>query len=162
MMTRHHNKGAPGDMNTRPDIHSATAASTTARAGRPRVSRLSRAEQLRVAKRAQREREREAGLVLARLRLPAPLAAQVMFAARQPGFAAALSAFLDAETVETSCFPQLKLLCWNRRSPLLSSADAWSLYERNWRFMEPGQLEPAERQLIDRLALRFGAGWPRG
>lgn len=123
-------------MKSLPGIHPATAASTTARAGRPRVSRLSRVEQLRAAKRAQRERE--AGLVLAPLRLPAPLAAQVMFAARQPGFAAALSAFLHAKTVETSRFPQLKLLCWNRRSPLLSAADAWSLYERNWRFIEPG------------------------
>ena len=149
-------------MNTRPGIHSVNAATSAPRAGRPRVSRLSRAEQLRAAKRAQREREREAGLVLARLRLPAPLAAQLTFAARQPGFAAALSAFLDAETVEAARYPQLKLLCWNRRSPLLSAADAWSLYERNWRFIEPGQLEPAERQLIDRLALRFGAGASHG
>lgn len=145
-------------MSTRPGIHSASAA----RAGRPRVSHLSRAEQLRAAKRAQRERERAAGLVLARLRLPALLAAQLMFAARQPGFAAALSAFLDAETVEAARYPQLKLLCWNRRSPLLSAADAWSLYERNWRFIEPGQFEPVERQLIDRLALRFSAGGARG
>ncbi len=149
-------------MSTRPGIHSATVTNIAARAGRPRISRLSRAEQLRAAKRAQREREREAGLVLARLRLPAPLAAQLMFAARQPGFADGLSAFLDAETVETARYPQLKLLCWNRRSPLLSAADAWSLYERNWRFIETGQLEPAERQLIDRLALRFGAERPRG
>ena len=85
-----------------------------------------------------------------------------MFTARQPDFAAALSAFLDAETVEADRYPQLKLLCWDRRSPLLSAADAWSLYERNWRLIEPGQLEPAERQLIGRLALRFGAGGTRG
>ena len=95
------------------------------------VSRLSRSEQLRAAKRAQREAE----LVLAQLRLPAPLAAQPRFAARPPGFADALSALLDGETVETARYPQLKLLCWNRRSPLLSAADAWSLYERNWRFI---------------------------
>lgn len=132
------------------------------RAGRPRVSRLSRAEQLRAAKHAQRQREREAGLVQARLRLPAPLAEQLTFAAQQPGFEAALSGFLDHETVEAARYPQLKLLCWNRRSPLLSAADAWSLYERNWRFIDTGQFDAAERALIDRLALRFGMPGPRG
>ena len=131
-------------------------------AGRPRVSGLSRSEQLRLAKRSQREREREAGLVQAPLRLPAPLAARLMFAAQQPAFTAALSEFLDSALVEAARYPQLKLLCWNRRSPWLSAADAWSLYERNWRFIESEQLEPAERELIDRLNARFGAGMPHG
>lgn len=132
------------------------------RPGRPRISNLSRSEQLRVAKRAQREREREAGQVQTRLRLPAPLAARLTFAAQQPAFAAALSEFLDTALVEVAHYRQLKLLCWNRRSPWLSAADAWSLYERNWRFIESGQLEPAERTLIDRLNARFGAGVPHG
>ena len=139
-----------------------TPATPTARAGRPRVSRFSRAEQLLTAKRAQRERVREAGLVLARLRLPAATAAQLMFAARQPGFGAALAAFLDADTVEVARYPQLKLLCWNQRSPVLSAQDAWSRYERNWRFIEAGQLEPGERELLNQLALRFGTGLKRG
>ena len=139
----------------------ATSAKTS-RAGRPRVSGLSRSEQLRQAKRAQRERERAAGLVQAQLRLPAPLAAQLMFAAQQPAFTAALSEFLDSALVEAARYPQLKLLCWNRHSPWLSAADAWSLYERNWRFIENERLEPAERQLIDRLNARFGAGVPHG
>ena len=141
---------------TGPD--SAKGVGAVAGAGRPRVSLLSRPEQLRAAKRAQRERERDAGLVLARLRLPARLAAQLMFVARQPGFVDALCAFLDADTVEPASYPQLKLLCWNRRSPLISAKDAWNLYERNWRFVQSDQLEPAERQLIDGLGLRFGAG----
>ena len=134
----------------------------TSRAGRPRVSGLPRSEQLRQAKRAQRERERAAGLVQAQLRLPAPLAARLMFAAQQPAFTATLSEFLDSALVEAARYPQLKLLCWNRRSPWLSAADAWSLYERNWRFIESERLEPAERQLIDRLNARFGAGVPHG
>ena len=159
-----------GEMKTRPHRHTRKAVSTTAGtvvdtaapAGRPRVSDLTRAEQLRAAKRAQREREREAGLVLARLRLPAALAARLVFSARQPGFADALAEFLDADTVEVARYPQLNLLCWNRRSPLVSAKDAWSLYERNWRFIDSSQLGPAERGLLDRLALRFGEGVTRG
>ena len=161
-------------MKTRPAAHSATsftrprstagAATTTgtSRPGRPRVSGLPRSEQLRLAKRSQRERERAAGLVQAQLRLPAPVAAQLMFAAQQPEFTAALSEFLDSTLVEAARYPQLKLLCWNRRSTWLSAADAWSLYERNWRFIENERLEPAERELIDRLNARFGAGVPHG
>ena len=77
----------------------ATSAKTS-RPGRPRVSGLSRSEQLRLATRSQREREREAGLVQAQLRLPAPLAARLMFAAQQPAFTATLSEFLDSALVE--------------------------------------------------------------
>ena len=139
-----------------------TPVTRTSRAGRPRVSGLPRSEQLRLAKRSQRERERAAGLVQAQLRLPAPLAAQLMFAAQQPAFTATLSEFLDSALVEAARYPQLKLLCWNRRSPWLPAADAWSLYERNWRFIESERLEPAECQLIDRLNARFGAGVPHG
>ena len=126
------------------------------------MSGLSRSEQLRLAKRSQRERERAAGLVQAQLRLPAPVAAQLMFAAQQPEFTATLSDFLDAALVEAARYPQLKLLCWNRRAPWLPAVDAWSLYERNWRFIENARLEPAERELIERLNARFGAGVPHG
>ena len=59
-------------------------------------------------------------------------------------------------------YPHLELLCSNRRSPWRSAEDAWSLYERNWRFIESGQLETAERELIDRLTAHFGAGVPFG
>ena len=102
------------------------------------------------------------GLSQVRLRLPVSLAMQLKFAAQQPAFTAALSAFLDSTLVDVAHYPQLKLLCSNRRSPWLSAEDAWSLYERNWRFIECGQLETAERELIDRLIARFGAGVPFG
>jgi hypothetical protein len=69
---------------------------------------------------------------------------------------------LDSETVEVGCYPQLKLLCWNRRNDFLTAEDAWSLYERNWRFVEPNQLELSERQLIDTLSSRFGGGTMHG
>ena len=131
-------------------------------AGRPRTSDLTRAEQLRLAKRAQREREGEAGQIEARIKLPQALAQRLLFASRQPGFVAMLTKLLDAETIEVGRYPQLKLLCWNRRNQFLTAQDAWSLYERNWRFVEPDQLEPPERQLIETLSSRFGAGIMRG
>ncbi len=43
---------------------------TTIGRGRPRTSLLTRTEQLRAAKRAQRQRERRAGLATIELRLP--------------------------------------------------------------------------------------------
>src|SRR3989442_14222270 len=94
-------------------------------AGRPRASHIGRAEQLRLAKRAQPVREREAGLVVARLKLPVALAERLAFAVRQEGFQAALRAFLKAETIEVADYPQLKLLCWNRRGRFLSAREAW-------------------------------------
>jgi hypothetical protein len=109
-----------------------------------------------LAKRAQRSRERESGLVVVQLRLSAGLAKRLSFAARQRDFEAALSAFLDAETVDIASYPELKLLCWNRRSAFLSALEAWELYERNWRFVDRGRMESKERELIRMLAERFG------
>ena len=133
-----------------------------AAAGRPRTSHLSRAEQLRVAKQKQRERDGKAGSAEARLKLPRALAQRLAIAARQPGFIAALTLLLDAQTIDLERYPQLKLLCWNRRGGYLAAEDAWSLYERNWRFVEPDHLESAERGLIDTLSARFGAGMRHG
>lgn len=128
------------------------------RAGRPRTSGLSRAEQLRAAKQRQRVRERDAGVTEVRLMLSAASAAGLTFAARQPGFAGALAELLEAEVVETARYPQLKLLCWNRRAHFLGAHDAWSLYERNWRFVDAAALSEGERALIRRLDARFGGG----
>lgn len=127
-------------------------------AGRPRTSDLTRAEQLRLAKRAQRRRDEAGGQMEARIKLPKALAQRLLFASRQEGFLAMLSKALDAETVEVARYPQLQLLCWNRREDFLTAEEAWSLYERNWRFVEPSQLEPPERQLIEALSARFAGG----
>ena len=156
MLTRHHNSVSVAGMGTLPGRAKRRAA------GRPRTSDLTRVEQLRLAKRAQREREGEAGQTEARIKLPRALAQRLLFASRQKGFIALLTKVLDSETIEVGRYPQLKLLCWNRRNPFLTAQDAWSLYERNWRFVEPNQLEPAERQLIETLCSRFGGGIMHG
>jgi len=131
-------------------------------AGRPRSSALTRAEQLRLAKRAQREREGKAGQTEVRIKLPRALAQRLMFALRQHGFVDLLTRLLDSETIDVERYPQLKLLCWNRRNSYLTAQDGWSLYERNWRFVETNKLEPPERQLIERLSARFGGGIRHG
>ena len=87
-----------------------------AAAGRPRTNSLPRAEQLRRAKRAQRERDAKAGQTEARIRLPNALAKRFQFASQQAGFIDTLSKAVDSEVVEVDSYPQLKLLCWNRRS----------------------------------------------
>ncbi len=127
-------------------------------AGRPRTSALTRAEQLRVAKQAQRARDSSAGHTDARIKLPTALAERLVLAARQPGFIDALTKLLEATVVEVDRYPQLKLLCWNRRVRYLAAEDAWSLYERNRRFVEPDQLDPCERVLIESLSVRYGDG----
>lgn len=136
-------------MKTRPMAHPVTPSTRTRHAAGAKTARTSRATHV-------------SGFSRARLRLPASLAMQLRFAAQQPAFTAALSEFLDSTLVDVARYPQLKLLCSNRRLPWLSAEDAWSLYERNWRFIECGQLETTERELIDRLTARFGAGVPFG
>ncbi len=70
------------------------------------------------------------------------------------------SAARSTALVEVARYPQLKMLCWSRRSSWLSTEDAWSLYERNWRFVEVKAFEPEERGLVERLTAIHGAGLP--
>ena len=131
---------------------------TIARRGRPKVSALTRAEQLRLAKRAQRERERNTGLATIELRLPAVQAEKLRAATKTPGFAAALHGFLEDFLVDIQRWPALRELAWNRVDRWIPAEEALSLYERNWRFVEPEHLSIEEKALIDRLTERHGGG----
>jgi transcriptional regulator with XRE-family HTH domain len=54
-------------------------------------------------------------------------------------------------------YPQLKKLAWQvHGTDTLTPAEALSIYERNWRYLDEAALEPAEQQLIE--ALRLGLG----
>jgi len=131
---------------------------TIAKRGRPKVSALTRAEQLRLAKRAQRERERNTGLATIELRLPAVQAEKLRVATRTPGFEAALHGFLEDFLVDIQRWPALRELAWNRVDRWIPAEEALSLYERNWRFVDPAHLSTEERALIDRLTERHGGG----
>jgi hypothetical protein len=128
------------------------------RPGRPRTSRLDRSSQLREAKRKQRERERAAGLVHVQLTLPRPVADKLLAASRTSGFAESLDPLLDQLVVRTQEFPALRDIAWNRTEEYLPAREAFGLYERNWRFVNPASLDERELALIRRLADRYGAG----
>jgi len=117
-----------------------------------------RRNQLRQAKRRQRERDRAAGLVLYQTKLPLQLARRLKAGLNNAGFRELFSEFLDTELVEISDFPQLKQLCWNLKVEFLTRADALALYERNWRFVDQLALEPNERNFIDELVDSLGKG----
>lgn len=126
--------------------------------GRPKTSPLSRAEQLRLAKRAQRARERDAGMVVVPLKLAARDAERVRAAMERPEFAHRLRGLLDDALVEIAAHENLAALCWNRRDRYLGAEEAFRLYERNWRLVDQRRMKPAERALIERLAARYGNG----
>ena len=130
---------------------------TTGR-GRPRKSPLTRAEQLRAAKRAQRQRERRAGLTTVELRLPASQAERLRAAVNAPRFNPALDQFLQDMVLDIEQWPSLRELAWNRADRWIPAEEALALYERNWRFVDTEQLTQAESELIDHLKHRFGGG----
>ena len=126
--------------------------------GRPRTNMLSRPEQLRHAKRAQRERERAAGMTVVPLKLAARDAERLRAAMARPEFARELRGLLDEKLIDTVEFENLAALCWNRRGRYLSGKEAFRLYERNWRLVDARRMRPAERALVERLKARYGNG----
>ena len=130
------------------------------RPGRPKSSPLTRLEQVRVAKRAQRARERTAGVTIVPVKLAAKAGEQLRVLMRQPHFELWLAGLLDEAVIEVAAYENLALLFWNRptRPRYLSAEDAFKLYERNWRHVDLQRLKAAERDLIQRLALRYGNG----
>jgi hypothetical protein len=61
--------------------------------------------------------------------------------------------------VRLADFPQLKLIAWNRHAEEeIEGAEAFALYESRWRFIDQATLTLAERELIKRLTVTFGAG----
>ena len=131
---------------------------TARKLGRPRVNLLPRAEQVRVAKRAQRERDRVAGLALCQVKLRKDVAERLRQAVAIPGFDAELEQFLGDAVVEVRKYPNLKLIAWNRVDPFLTARDAFGLYERNWKFVDTKNLTAGERDLIRRLTEKWGRG----
>jgi hypothetical protein len=128
------------------------------RRGRPRTSNIGRAEQLRRAKRAQRERQRAAGLVGVELRVPAPLAKRLRTAAASATFAADMDRLLDELVLDMERWPRLRELAWNRKDRWIPAPEALSLYERNWRFIEGEPIGEDEAELLERLKARYGGG----
>ena len=126
--------------------------------GRPRTSKVTRAEQLRNAKRAQRARAKQAGIAAVQIALEAGQAARFRAAAASPRFRAELATLIDALSVDRTAWPVLKELTWNRADRWIPADEALALYERNWRHVDPARLGEDEARLIERLTERFGGG----
>lgn len=125
---------------------------------RPKASPLPRDEQLRRAKRAQRTRQRAAGIVHMQLAVPQAVALKLAAARGTSQFLPELDAMLDRMLVRLADYPQLRDLAWNRSDEMIPASEAFALYERNWRFVEAERLEDGERALIERLKIEFGHG----
>lgn len=124
----------------------------------PARPKLSRRLQLRRAKQAQRSRERAAGLVHLQLALPRPLAAKLRLLHRRGELVPALGSLTDTLVVRVADFPGLQQVAWNLHEEYLSAAEAFALYERNWKLLDLEHLDEKERALLDGLTVRFGAG----
>jgi hypothetical protein len=62
-------------------------------------------------------------------------------------------------TLTIGDYPQLALLAWSRRpGDVVTAEEAFGLYESNWRFVDPEQMNDQERQLIDDLTQACGHG----
>lgn len=128
------------------------------RPGRPRTSTLPRAEQLRLAKRRQRERQRGAGVRKVELPLPAQQAERLRVAMTDPAFREAAVDLLNKHVVDIREWPALRELAWNRADRWIPAGEAFALYERNWRHVDRAALTQREREFIAELAQRFGDG----
>jgi hypothetical protein len=126
--------------------------------GRPKTSVDSRSEQLRRAKRAERLRQRAAGITTAQLALPKIMAEKLSVARRSAEFLPAFAALLDRLVIRIADYPQLRDLAWNRADGFIAAREAFQLYERNWRHVDVGRLDADERALLDRLTAEFGGG----
>lgn len=126
--------------------------------GRPKASPVPRDEQLRRAKRAQRTRQREAGIVHVQLAMPQALALKLAAARGTAQFLPELDAMLERLLVRVADYPQLRDLAWNRSDEMIPASEAFALYERNWRFVQADRLDDGERALIERLKIEFGHG----
>ena len=117
-----------------------------------------RREQLRLAKRRQREREKERNLAVCELRLPRKLADKLKTGNKDAGFTKALRAFIDYQVICIDDYTNLRLLAWNRTGRLVTRAEAFQLYERNWRHVDMDTMGVEERELLTQLAQEYGNG----
>ncbi|KQM33285.1 hypothetical protein ASF03_05980 [Rhizobium sp. Leaf68] len=59
--------------------------------------------------------------------------------------------------IQVGHYPQLQMLCWSRDvNACLTGEEAFSIYERNWRFVDTDALTKEEKALIDDLVERYG------
>jgi hypothetical protein len=56
-------------------------------------------------------------------------------------------------------YPQLKSIAWSLADDAeVGPAEAFALYERNWRYVDTAAMDPAERALLAKLTATIGKG----
>ncbi|MBI5543708.1 MAG: hypothetical protein HY901_07475 [Deltaproteobacteria bacterium] len=65
---------------------------------------------------------------------------------------------MDEAVVRLADYPTLAEIAWNRTDEYVPAQEAFRLYERNWRFVDPNRLDDREQVLLKHLAERFGSG----
>ncbi len=58
--------------------------------------------------------------------------------------------------IKISDYPQLQLITWNIHCNEISDDLAFELYEVNWRFIDESSLLLNEKELINRLKVKYG------
>lgn len=73
--------------------------------------------------------------------------------------ALALAPGVKPAEVRIADYAMLKRLAWNRPgADTIAECDALALYERHWDLVDPEQMDPQERALLQRLVDRHGNG----
>lgn len=76
------------------------------------------------------------------------------------GFGSGPPATLPA-SIRVADYPQLKSVSWQTDDGTeLSPREALNLYERGWRHLDPIQMDPSERRLLETLLEFYGKGRP--
>ena len=65
---------------------------------------------------------------------------------------------MDTTTVKIDGYPNLRLLTWQLHQSHIAGAEAFAIYEREWRHLDHEHMDPGERRLIQALADRYGQG----
>ena len=121
----------------------------------PKALRL---EQLRNAKRRQRDRDKADGFSLYQIKLPTRLVEKLKAGMNEESFVARLFDFVDKEIVDVRDYPTLKLLCWNRDQAFITRKEAFQVYEGNWRHVDESKMDQSELNLLATLKNEFGQG----
>jgi hypothetical protein len=61
-------------------------------------------------------------------------------------------------TLKIARYPNLRLLAWQFHGDRIPEDQAFAIYEREWRHLDPNRLGAEERELIERLNRAYGHG----
>ena len=65
---------------------------------------------------------------------------------------------MSTPSIEIARYPNLRLLAWQLHRERIGEAEAFALYEREWRHVEVSRLGTEERKFIQHLAETYGHG----